>query len=245
MGSRLINPLIILSALALVCISPASLHIWQYGLAGLQRAPYPGHLSPTPEMLSTDIGLDGQKEYLNLDNGRAMLCRDALCEKPQWQSPESWDVKQAKFTELNQDGYPELALLVWRPFEPWPIDRFLVQGGRINSFQNKNGNSCHLIFIGWRDNRYRDLWAGSALADPLLTFSTVDLDGDGFEELIALEGTYNDPPDQPAKALTIWEWNGFGFTLLDRLQGPFQDMLLLTTDSNQPYILTHRLRSVR
>lgn len=168
----------------------------------------------------------GRTLHLRLARGRAALLDESGA--PFWQSPAEWEVRQAAFSDLNRDGQTELALLVWRAFEPWPIDRYLPHGGRIDSFHDAAGRSCHLILIGQPsgshagEGRLREVWAGSALAEPLLAFSAVDLDGDGWQELAALEGAYDAEPGAAAQSLTAWEWNGFGFTLLARVESSCQ-----------------------
>jgi len=39
------------------------------------------------------------------------------------------------------------------------------------------------------------------------------VDGDGRNELIVLEGSYDDEREAPARYVTIWRWNGWGFSL--------------------------------
>jgi hypothetical protein len=47
------------------------------------------------------------------------------------------------------------------------------------------------------------------------SFEAADLDGDGRQELVTLEGEY-DQPRWSRKTIGVWEWNGFGFTLRAR-----------------------------
>jgi hypothetical protein len=129
----------------------------------------------------------------------------------------AWTVSDALTTDLNHDGKKEATLVVWRAFEPWPIDAYIPFPGRIDGFHNREGRSCHLILISERGGEYDELWAGSALADPIHQIAVADLDGDGWQELIALEGRYDDRL-QTNTAITVWEWNGFGFSL--RHRGP-------------------------
>jgi hypothetical protein len=124
-------------------------------------------------------------------------------------------ITKVEITDLNRDQMPELALLVWREFAPWPIDAYIPHPGRIQNHQNQENRSCHLILTGFRHGEFQELWAGSALADPILDFAVGDLNHDGHQELIALEGKYDDHVFA-RPSITLWEWNGFGFTLLTR-----------------------------
>jgi hypothetical protein len=154
-----------------------------------------------------------------------------------WSSPNDWEVVQTRITDLNRDGSPEVALLLWREFSPWPIDAYIPHPGRIQDFHNRENRSCHLILIGWRHGAYRELWAGSALADPLIDFTPADINQDGYQELIALESRY-DAHILESSAITLWEWNGFGFTLLSRgPRGHFHSLATLQTPHGQELLL--------
>ena len=181
-----------------------------------------------------DLDNDNRAEILQLTGDRLSIISE---QETAWQSPEAWRVTQAGFTDLNRDDLYEVTLLVWRAFAPWPVDRWLPYGGRIKDFHDPDGLSCHLILIGWDGGRYRELWAGSALAEPVLEFSVADLDSDGRQELLTLEGRYTDRPAQPASAFKVWEWNGFGFTVVDSLSGAFLHMQPVQSPSGQAQII--------
>jgi hypothetical protein len=169
--------------------------------------------------VQADLNQDGTPESLDIaDGGLAIRSRASIL----WRSPAEWTVRQAGITDLNLDGRPEVSLLVWRSFEPLPTDRFLPHGGRIDSFHDGRGQSCHLILIGWDgQGRLRELWAGSALAEPISSFTTADLDQDGRQELLTLEHGYDDTSPVAARGLKVWEWNGFGFTAVGATPGRF------------------------
>ncbi len=202
----------LLAILSLSQISPANLRAFALidGVLTAQHLPASGRaLRP---LLVSDLDEDGGQEAVALDSGRATLRRGG---EIVWSSPLDWDVREARITDLNHDGKPEIALLVWREFAPWPIDDYLVSPGRIADFHDSQGRSCHLILIGWRRGQFREVWAGSALSRPLLAFEAVDADGDRDQELAAVEARYDDPPDQ-GRSVSVWSWNGFGFTLEGR-----------------------------
>jgi hypothetical protein len=205
-------------------ISPASLRTLDLELTRLTRVPLPAGLIPIKPPIQADFNGDGSPESLVLANARLTIFSS---NGPAWQSPASWTVLQAEITDLDQDGTPEATLLAWRPFRPWPVDQWLPHGGRIDSFHDDLGNSCHIILVGWRGSAYGELWAGSALAEPVKTFAAADLNGDNTQELVTLEGSYEDSHLAPANAIKVWEWNGFGFSFVSVMEGIFYKLALV------------------
>lgn len=143
--------------------------------------------------------------------------------------PPSWHVLTALQADLTRDGRPECALLVWRPWEDWPIMRWSDTPSPIAANRDAHGDSAHIILIeptadsGRRP--YREIWAGSALAVPIVQIAAGDVNGDGLDELVALEGDYTSGRYGPARHVAVWRWNGFGFTLDWR--GPREHLVAL------------------
>ena len=146
--------------------------------------------------------------------------------------PPAWHVRAALYTDLTRDGEPECALLVWRPWQDWPIMRWSDTPSPIAANRDARGDSAHIILLQRVAGRrlqstddpsqpptnprrlgYRELWAGSALALPITQIAAGDVDGDGWNELAALEGDYTAGRYGPARHVAVWRWNGFGFTL--------------------------------
>jgi len=179
---------------------------------------------------ATQADLDGNGilEKVILKNGHASLKTNGITV---WESPPDWQVKQALISDLNHDDQAELTLLIQRPYRPWPVDQWLPYGGRIADFQDSSGMSCHIILIGWKDGRYKEIWAGSSMSQPALVIGVADLNQDGRVELITMEGTYNDKSIFPGKAFKLWEWNGFGFSLLSSLPGEFNNFMIFKSQS--------------
>ena len=211
--------LLALASLALV--SPGSIHAWQWQQGGLRPAPFPAGAQPLAMRSSVDLDGDGLPERLSLEGGRAVILSAG---RVRWQSPPTWQVRQALFADLNHDGRPEAVLLVWRPFQAWPVDAWLPNGGRIDSFHDAAGMSCQIILIGWYQDAFRERWAGSALAQPVAELAAVDLAGQGSQLLVTRESDYDDPASAPARRLKVWDWNGFGFSLVFEMDGPFSEM---------------------
>jgi hypothetical protein len=144
--------------------------------------------------------------------------------------PGDWYIADLAWADVTNDGSPELALLVWRPWRDWPIQRWVTVPSPISGFQDEEGLSCQVILIDPASGR--EIWAGSALPKPLLTLDVGDVDGDGRNELVALEGDYSSAPYGAATHLDIWRWQGFGFILESRSRVPAFHQAGLTDRTN-------------
>ncbi len=231
-----IRPLLLLAVLGLALVSPAPIHAWQMENLRLQPTPIPSVLHVIRPETSADFDGDGVPETLTLIAGRAAI---GAGERTRWQSPEAWQVRQAAITDLDHDGLPEVALLVWRPFKPWPVDTWLPNGGRISAFHDADGQSCHIILIGWKQGAFRELWAGSALAEPVKSFAAVDLAADGRQYLVTLAGEYSDPASARARWLRVWEWNGFGFSVVIEMEESSSLLVPVQTEDGHIFLLTN------
>lgn len=202
--------------------------------AGLIPASIPAGTVPITPVTQADLDGNSTPETLAQTGGRLSIFSGG---KTVWQSPEAWQIVQSAISDLDRDGKPEITLLLWRPFRPWPADQWLPNDGRISEFHNAEGQSCHIILIGWTRGGYHELWAGSAMADPISSFAAADLNGNNAQELVALEGRYTDPKSAPARTLKVWEWNGFGFTAVSSIDGMFSKMTLVQANNGRILIL--------
>lgn len=183
---------------------------------------------PRSPIGSIDLNRDGSAECIHWDASAVRIDNcTGTASHMYWQSPEQWQVVQWTVSDLNHDEYPELTLLVWRDFAPWPIERDAPDGGRLGTFHDAHGKSCQVIMIGGGEAGFKEIWAGSALANPILSLLAADIDRDGLEELVAIEGEYRQPAAIRSGPVTIWKWNGFGFDLSQRLDGSFRHLALL------------------
>jgi hypothetical protein len=145
--------------------------------------------------------------------------------------PRSWHVTDSVLADVTDDGVPEWVLLVWRPWRDWPIQRWSSAPSPIADFHDEAGDSCHLILLDPRDGR--EIWAGSALPAPLLALAVGDVDGDGSNEVVTLEGDYAAGREGPATHVDVWRWNGFGFSLRWRSSsGVFRELRLTDADNS-------------
>ncbi|MBN1438891.1 MAG: VCBS repeat-containing protein [Anaerolineales bacterium] len=222
--------LLAIASLAATFRAPPVLLRWGQGGTWASAAPNPAR--PAVPAFESDLDGDGRTERLALSQGRVTLLDQGI---GVWSSPPEWDVRGAQTADLTRDGRPEIVLLVWRPFAPWPVDAWLPHGGRIAGFHDAQNRSCHIILIGWAGSEYRELWAGSALAKPIVAFYAADWTGDGRQDLTAVEAEYSRPSQ--GRGLALWEWNGFGFTLADRWSTDFDAFVFLLDADGAPAFL--------
>ncbi len=227
-------PLLFLTLGTLLQVQPAPLRALGLEPAGLIPASIPAGTAPVTPLTQADLDGSIPLETLSLKSSHLSILSGS---ETVWQSPEAWQIVQAAISDLNRDGKPEVTLLLWRPFLPWPIDQWLPNGGRIATFHDAQGQSCHIILIGWTRGGYHELWAGSAMADPIKSFAVADLNSDNAQELVVLEGRYTDSQSAPARTLKVWEWNGFGFTVVSYVDGTFSNMTLVQANNGHILIL--------
>jgi hypothetical protein len=231
-SNRLIALLLTLGVL--LQYSPAPLTALELVSGDLTPVPIPPGSKTILPILQADLNNDGLLESLVLNAGLLSIYSN---DQVTWYSPPDWKIVQAAIGDVNHDGKPEAILLLWRPFQPWPTDGWLTNGGRIAAFHDAALQSCHIILIGWKGAGFGELWAGSAMADPIKSFAVADLDGDKFQELVVLEGRYANHKSAPAPTFKVWKWNGFGFSIVSSMDGIFTTLTLVQTQTGQVLIL--------
>jgi hypothetical protein len=146
-------------------------------------------------------------------------------------APSEWCITAAALADATNDGLPEWVLLVWRPWRDWPIQRWSSVPSPIAGFHDAAGESCHLVLLDPQSGH--EIWAGSALPTPLLALAVGDVNGDGRNEVVTLEGDYAAGHDGPASHIDVWRWNGFGFALEWRSPpGVFHQLRLTDADND-------------
>ena len=66
------------------------------------------------------------------------------------------------------------------------------------------------------DGQVRPVWQSSNLEAPNCTLAITDYDGDGDNELLSVEGSYGRRCEIEEGRLSVWEWNGWGFSLVQK-----------------------------
>jgi hypothetical protein len=141
-----------------------------------------------------------------------------------WSSDPSWDVRHLWVADVNNDGKQEVAFVLWKPFRLEPTIIYDTFG--FPSLWEEGSLRNHLFIYAWRDAAWQHLWCSSPVADPIIEVAAGDVDGDGANELVVLEGSY-DAPDAVFRYVSVWRWNGWGFTLQWRSPGGVWGHLVL------------------
>lgn len=169
---------------------------------GIRCVFYPQGLIPDSRLIkkrSFDLNQDGISEDYSLQDGRLEVTSDW---QTIWQSPDNWWVDDFFLGDANNDGIPELNLLVWKSGSFGPHKPFWVT-------QNDNSVKNHLFIFKLTGSSFKPVWQSSNLDRPNYETILEDLDGDGDNELIVTEGDYTNPGE---REVGIWKWNGWGFS---------------------------------
>lgn len=225
--------LITISILSVFLLFPAHVILLQPDQEGLSRAPLNASFQLLTDSNQADFDSDGQDEQVTLVAQTVTIQQE---NRILWQSPPEWNVLQFHITDLNHDQIPEITLLVWRAFSPWPIDSYLKVPGRIDEFHDSRNRSCHLILIGWKNSSFAELWAGSALSQPVTAFQAIDLNNDSQQELITLDGRYDHSHHQ-TQTISTWTWSGFGFSLHSRISVQLNESAIVFEQNQLPGII--------
>ncbi len=122
-----------------------------------------------------------------------------------WRSPTAWRVVDVALGDPNDDGRAEMVLALWKRG---------LDGLETPSPEKERVPRSHPFIVGYRGGIYRTLWGGSAVSDPIHEIELGDIDGDGMEELVVVDG---DDPDR--RTVSVWRWHGWGYSLAWR-SGP-------------------------
>ena len=146
-----------------------------------------------------DLDGDSSPEEFKLKNGRITVQSD---DRVLWHSPADWWVDYFFLGDANNDGLTELNLLVWKAGSFGPHRPFWLE-------EEDTSVKNHLFIFKLEAGVIKPVWQSSNLDYPTYRAVLVDLNDDGDNELLVTEGSYT---DHARKAVTLWQWNGWGFT---------------------------------
>ena len=180
-----------------------------------------------------DLTGDGVEEQVQLEEQQVVVYRDGV---EVWRGLPEWRVVDLALGDPNDDGRSELVLALWKP-DAAGVPRDSTEASALSSAEALVEVS-HPFIIGYREGAYRILWGGSAVADPIREVELGDVDGDGVQELIVLEERAD------GRAVTVWRWHGWGFSLVWRSSpGSYQDLALIPSIEKGPLTISVAIES--
>lgn len=159
---------------------------------------------------SIDLTGDGLPEQVRRVGERVIIHQEGV---EAWRSPATWRVVDLALGDPNDDGRSELLLALWKPG---------LDGLESSDSGKEQTLRSRPFVVGYRGGDYRTLWGGSAVGDSIHEVELGDVDGDGAQELIVLEGD-----DHCQRTVSVWRWHGWGFSLIWRSHpGQYWDLTL-------------------
>jgi len=176
------------------------------------NVPQTSHMRPF-RAGAIDLTGDGVLEQVRLVGEQVVVCCDGV---EVWRDLPEWRVVDLALGDPNNDGRGEILLALWKP-------------DAVGVLHNSTGlvEVSHPFVVGYRGGTYQILWGGSAVADPIHEVELGDVDGDGVQELVVLE----EQGDGRNRAVSVWRWHGWGFSLVWRsLPGHYRDLTLIPSE---------------
>ncbi len=141
--------------------------------------------------VAADLDNDGADELVVLVDRRAVATDGAAV---LLETPEEWSVSDVLVGDVDGDGLPEVALVVWKRGSYGDARPFWVE--------EDEGYSQHIFIYRWRDGLLHPVWMSSEM--PVEGASVSLVDGRTFL-IVGTDGR-----------ITLWEWQGWGLALVDR-----------------------------
>jgi hypothetical protein len=156
---------------------------------------------------------DGRPEQVRREGEQIVIYSEGV---EAWRGLPEWRVVDIALGDATDDGRLEAILALWKEDEAG-VPR------------------SHPFIIAHRGGRYTLLWGGSAVAFPIHELELGDVTGDGVNNLVVIEET----ADGQRRAISVWRWHGWGYTLLWRSPpGRYRDLVLLPGVDGQAAVIS-------
>jgi len=175
-----------------------------------------------------------KKENYDLDHGQLTITDGS---KLIWQSPTDWWVDNFALADSDGDGRVNLNLSVWKSGDFGSSKPFWIKE---NDLSIKN----HFFVFDFVNSQVKPIWQSSNLTAPNCQFAFADLDDDGLNELITLEGDYLPSLECRGNHLAIWKWNGWGFSNEWRSEKGDYSSFEINKISGKTYIMSNSINMI-
>ena len=151
---------------------------------------------------SGDLDADGALENYTLQQGKLQVKENNTVV---WETPSDWQVKSFILADATNDGVVDINMSVWKPGNFGSSRPFWVKE---NDMSIKN----HFFIFDFTKDRIIPVWQSSNLDNPNCAFAITDIDKDGDNDLLVIEGEYGSGTDCQGIYLALWKWNLWGFS---------------------------------
>ncbi len=149
-----------------------------------------------------DLDNNSIPEKYDLENGKLTIQEN---KKMIWQSPNDWWIDSFILADSNNDGIVDINLSLWKSGSFGKSKPFWVKE---NDMSVKN----HFFVSDFVGSTTKQIWGSSNLGEPNCEFQIADIDNDGKNDLIVIEGDYSQKPKCNGNYIAIWKWNDWGFS---------------------------------
>ena len=171
----------------------------------IRRAVYSG-ISESGGIVSqkeqADLDNNSVPENYDLENGKLTITEN---EKMIWQSPNDWWIDNFVLADSNNDGIIDINLSLWKSGSFGTSKPFWVKE---NDMSVKN----HFFVLDFSGGAIKQVWGSSNLTEPNCEFKIADIDNDGKNDLVVVEGDYSQKPKCAGSYVAVWKWNDWGFS---------------------------------
>ena len=149
-----------------------------------------------------DLDNNSTPENYVLKSGELTIMKNS---KIIWQSPNDWWIDNFVIADSNNDGVLDINLSLWKSGNFGTSKPFWVKE---NDLSVKN----HFFVLDFVGDEMKQVWGSSNLVEPNCEFQIVNIDNDGKNDLIVIEGDYSQKPKCGGNYVAVWRWNDWGFS---------------------------------
>jgi len=149
-----------------------------------------------------DMDNDSISESFRLENGRLTISKNS---KKIWQTPADWWIDNFILADSNNDGVLDINLSLWKSGSFNSSKPFWIK-------QDDLSVKNHFFVYDLVGGKMKSIWGSSNLKVPNCEFKIEDIDADGKNDLIAVEGDYSQTPHCNGNYVAVWKWDGWGFS---------------------------------